>query len=287
MLLVLLSAVAFAVGPTAARLAFDGGSNALTVVTMRGVIGAVLMAALVAASGQGFRVGRRALLPCLWAGLSCALMSYGFIGSVAYIPVSLAVPVFFAHPVLVAAIWHWRGRERLTARKLALAFAAFAGIALVLGGKFDDLDPIGIGLAVLAAITICSLIVFSARAQETATSTQVNLYVTAMTVAVFAPATTALDAWSFPSGIVGWLGLAAAGVGMTVGFLAFFAAFRHIGPVRATMVSNVEPLLGVLFAVATLGERLHPWQWGGVVVVVAALVLFEAPARRQPPSGAA
>jgi drug/metabolite transporter (DMT)-like permease len=57
--------------------------------------------------------------------------------------------------------------------------------------------------------------------------------------------------------------------------LAFFAAFRYISPVRATMISNLEPLLGVLIAVAVLGERLAGWQWLGVGVVVAGLVLFE------------
>jgi drug/metabolite transporter (DMT)-like permease len=57
--------------------------------------------------------------------------------------------------------------------------------------------------------------------------------------------------------------------------VAFFAAFRHISPVRATMIGNIEPLLGVLVAVAVLGERLAGWQWLGVGVVVAGLVLFE------------
>ena len=45
--LVLASTIAFAVGPTAARLALDDGSNTLTVVTLRGVVGAALMALLV------------------------------------------------------------------------------------------------------------------------------------------------------------------------------------------------------------------------------------------------
>ena len=69
--------------------------------------------------------------------------------------------------------------------------------------------------------------------------------------------------------------------------LALLAAFRCIGPVRATMVGNVEPLLGILSAVAVLGERLRPWQWAGVLLVVAALVLFEAPTRRDPPGDTA
>ena len=60
-LLVLASTIAFAIGPTAAKLALDNGSNTLTVVTLRGVIGAALMALLVPMSRQGFGIDRRAL----------------------------------------------------------------------------------------------------------------------------------------------------------------------------------------------------------------------------------
>jgi drug/metabolite transporter (DMT)-like permease len=47
------------------------------------------------------------------------------------------------------------------------------------------------------------------------------------------------------------------------------------------MLSNAEPLLGVLFAVAVLGERLGSLQWTGVALAVAALALFEASPSRQ------
>jgi drug/metabolite transporter (DMT)-like permease len=134
------------------------------------------------------------------------------------------------------------------------------------------------------------MILLTARAQEHATTLQVNFHMAALTAAAFSAATTVAGAWSFPAGPVGWLGLAGAGAGLALGLLAFFAAFRHIGPVRATMISNVEPLLGILFAVAVLGERLGPWQWAGAALVVAALVLFEASGRgngRRPAADAA
>ena len=41
------------------------------------------------------------------------------------------------------------------------------------------------------------------------------------------------------------------------------------------MISNVEPLLSILVAVAVLGERLAPVQWSGAALVVVSLVLFE------------
>jgi drug/metabolite transporter (DMT)-like permease len=285
--LVLASAAALAVAPTAAKLALDSGGNTLTVVALRGAIGLALMGLLLAGSRQPFGVGRRTLAWCLCAGLFHALATYGFIGSVGYIPVSLAVPIVLTHPILVAVVSHWRGGERLTRRKLALALAALAGIALVLGREAGNLDPVGVGLAALAAAAVSGMILFIARAQEGATSTQANFHMTAVAVAALVAATIAGNAWSFPSGAVGWLGLTGAGVGVTVGFLTFFAAFRHIGPVRATMLGNVEPLLSTLFAVAVLGERLGPWQWSGVVLVVVALGLFEAPERDRLPGNAA
>ena len=82
-----------------------------------------------------------------------------------------------------------------------------------------------------------------------------------------------------PSDAVGWLGILGAGVGIGFGLLLFFASLRHVSAVRATMLSNTEPLLSILFAAAVLGERLDPLQWAGVAVTIGALVLFEAVGR--------
>ncbi|HEX6012167.1 MAG TPA: DMT family transporter [Geminicoccaceae bacterium] len=274
-LLVLASTVAFAIGPTAAKLALDNGSNTLTVVTLRGVVGAALMGLLVPLSRQGFAIDRRALRWCLYCGVFYSLTVHGFIGSVAYVPVSVAVLVFFTHPILVAVVAHFRGGDCLTARKLLLAVAALAGLALALGPGLGTLDSAGVALAALAAVAMCGMILCSARAQERATSTQVNLYATAASTIAFASLTTALAAWAPPSNTIGWLGIAGAGAGIGIGLLTFFAALRHLSPVRATMLSNIEPLISILFAAAILGERLGPPQWVGVALVIGALVLFE------------
>ena len=59
-----------------------------------------------------------------------------------------------------------------------------------------------------------------------------------------------------PATATGWLGFSGVALGSTVGTLAFFCAIPMIGAVRATMISNVEPLLGIVFAVVLLGEKL-------------------------------
>ena len=279
--LVLLSSAAIATVPIAAKLAFQAGSNTLTVVTLRGIVGVALIALFMAASGQAFGITRRTLALCAGAGLAHALVACGFIGSVAYIPVGFAVLVYCTHPVMLAFIFHCEGRERLTLRKLTLALAVLVGLGLMLGGGLGKLNSAGVALAALAAAAVCGVIMLGARAQRSATSTQVNLYMMAVATAASGVATTAGGAWSLPTGMVGWLGLAGAGIGVTVGLVAFFAAFRFVGLVRATIISNAEPLFGVLFAATVLGERLSVVQWAGVALAVVALVLFEMPARRR------
>ena len=281
-LLVLLSGMAIAVVPTSAKLAFEAGANTLTVVTLRGIVAIALMVLFMAAFRQSFRLPGRTLMPCAAAGLAHALVAYGFIGSVAHIQVGAAVLIYATHPILLAFIFHLQGRERLTPRKLALAFAVLVALAFVLGGGLDEPNVIGVVLAALASLAVCVVILLGAGAQRAgATSTQMNLIMIAVATIVCGAATTAGGAWSLPAGAVGWLGLAGAGGGVTIGLVAFFAAFRFIGPVRATMLSNVEPLLGVLFAVAVLGERLSSLQWTGVALAVAGLTLFEvSPSRR-------
>ena len=275
-LLVLASTVAFAIGPTAAKIALDNGSNILTVVTLRGIIGAALLGLLIVIFRQSFLISRVALRWCLLCSGFSALMVYGFIGSVSYIPIGVAVLIFFVHPMAIAIIVHWRGGDRLTVRKLLLGFGALGGLALALAPTFDTLETAGIALAALAAITICGAILCGARAQRDATSTQVNFYVTAIGSIVFVLLATALDAWSLPSNAVGWFGVTGAGVGIAVGLLTFFAAFRYLSPVRATMLSNFEPLLSITFAAAILGQRLQPLQWVGAAIMIGAIVLFEA-----------
>jgi drug/metabolite transporter (DMT)-like permease len=277
--LVLFGAAAFAISPTAARVAFDAGSNPLTVVTLRGVLGGVVLAVLLLVLRQSLLPPRGALLPAAGAGLANAVVAYGALGAVYYIPVSLALLVFFTHPLMIAALWHWRGGERLTPRKLGLALVVLAGLALALGTAFDNLNPTGLALSTLAALSMAGVIAGTASAQREASSTQVNFCMTVVSAAVLLVATTAFGAWSLPAGAIGWLGLAGTAVGVTFGLLGFLAAFRFIGPVRATMLSNVEPLLGILFAMAVLGEHLSRWQWCGVALVIAGLVLFEMPRR--------
>jgi drug/metabolite transporter (DMT)-like permease len=282
--LVIASTLAFAVGPIGARLAFEDGSNTLTVVALRGVVAAVLMTLLILLFRQDFRLDRRAWSWALACGVLQGIAVYGFLGAVALVPVGVAVLVFFTHPLLLAGFAHWRGTERISPRKGILIGAAISGLALVLAPEFAGTDPLGVALAALSSVAISGMILCIGRAQRHASSTQLNLYATIMSTLGIGLVATLLAAWSPPNGATGLLGILAAGIGVGLGLLAFFAALRHLSPVRASVLSSVEPLFSILLAAVVLDQQLRGEQWVGALIIVGALALFEASGRQEPVS---
>ncbi len=80
-------------------------------------------------------------------------------------------------------------------------------------------------------------------------------------------------------GVSGWaaLGYAVVLTGVVTNLL-YFTAMREVGPSRAAMFGYLQSFLGVLFAVALLGERVTALQLAGGLIVIASVVL----SRRRP-----
>jgi drug/metabolite transporter (DMT)-like permease len=71
-----------------------------------------------------------------------------------------------------------------------------------------------------------------------------------------------------------WLCFAFAVIGpLFLTNILWFTAIARVGPSRASLFSNMQPLFGVLFALVLLGEHLTRWEViGGVGILAAVLV---------------
>jgi drug/metabolite transporter (DMT)-like permease len=279
--LVILSTLCLSLTPTAAKLAYIDGSNPLTVLTLRGLVAVVLILLLIGAFERRRAWDRRDIMAAVIAGLWYCLMLYGYFGSVRTIDVKLAILIYFLHPVFIVVASAVMKRTSIPPAQLALSMVIFVGLGIVLGAEFSRLDGLGLALAVLSAIGVTGVILFSARAQRTMTTLSVSLVMTAVTTVVFGIVTVATSDWSWPQSSVGWLAITLAALALVVGMLAFFKAFEFIGVVRTTVLSNAEPLFGILFAYVLLGERLTGYQLIGAAIVIAALFGFELAGRQR------
>ena len=275
LLLAAVAAVGLGLAPPAARYAFLGGTDGLTVTSVRGTVMLLALALFLRLSGRGFRLPRRERRHAWAVGLLFAGMMYCNIAAVQYIPVGLASLVYFTYPSLIVLLLAAVVRDAVPADKLLAVALALAGLALMLGVSFGRVDPRGVWLALAAAACTAGNAVWIGRHLARTDMVRVTFHMCAVGTAVVVAATLLRGGFDWPERPGGWLGMA----GVTVlqggaGFL-YFLAIPRIGALRSGIVTNLQPLTGVLAAVVLFGEAFGRWQVAGGLMVLAAVWLMQ------------
>jgi drug/metabolite transporter (DMT)-like permease len=271
-LLILASACCFGLVATFARLAYDAGSNPLTVVLLRHACIVLVVGAIVLALGRSLRLPAARLRQTLWMGLCLLAMAVGFMSSVAYIPVSLAALILYTNPLLVALLTALLGRERMGFGKAALLLGAFAGLCLALGPPLTSLDPLGLALAFTAAVGVSLAYVFGAPLMRAADVFAVNFYTNLWIVLPVAAWLLLAGGLALPTGGLGQLGLAGAVAASVAAIVSWFVVLRLASPVRIAVLFNLDAVVNIVAGVVVLDESLDAVQVAGIVLVLACLV---------------
>ena len=278
-----MSAAGYGLMITATRLTYEAGSNPLTVICLRALVPALLLAAIMLATRRRFALAPDAFWPVAGVCLGQLGITVGYLGAVAFIPVSLAALIFYAYPILVAAIVALTGHSRV-GWTAGLAFAAaFAGLALALAPSLGVLDPRGLGLALCATLAGTLLVFAADRLPPGQDLLPLGLFMNLFALAVVAPVALAAGDLAAPQTATGWGALAFIWLGYLAAFFGMIGAVRYAGPLKASLVFNLEPVIAIVSAIVLLGEALSLGQVVGVALVFAALTLATLGERRLPP----
>lgn len=189
--------------------------------------------------------------------------------------------LLFSYPALVVLFTSLRAR-RWPARSVVAAVAmAYAGIFFVIGG-FDlhvlRANALGASLVLVSALSYAIYFMIGEKYTRQIGSARFTLF--AMSAAALALLVFTLlrhgagGVASIPA--QGWWWLLVLGVlCMFVPALMQAEGMRRIGAQRCSVVSTMGPPTTVLLAWALLGERLTAWQFAGIVLIVASVLLLE------------
>lgn len=174
-------------------------------------------------------------------------------------------PIFSA---IVAAAWI---RERLTVEKLAGIAISMAGIAILVGWTpkpmtGEELIACSLSLAACACYGFASVFT-KVRLKDAppAALSAASCLVGAAAMAPFTP-------WGMVTAPVpasAWAAIAVLGVVCTgFAFILYYRLIADLGPVRATTVTLLIPVFGILWGVLFLGEPLSPGRIAGAATVL-------------------
>jgi drug/metabolite transporter (DMT)-like permease len=274
-LMVLLSCVAIGVAPVLAKLALDGGSNTFSVVTARNIIMSVILALVICALRRPLKLPALAMRRSLAMGPVYILLGVGYLGAVAYIPVNLTILIYFLHPLFIGILVRLIGHEALSFPRIAALCLALAGLGIAIGAKWTHLNIEGLGLAFMSAVACTIMIVGNSITMKSADSLTVTFWMVLSATTILSVLQIFFGKMAWPVTAEGWVGFIGVGLAYTVGLTAFFMAIPMLGATRATMLTNIEPLLGIGFAMLILNEQITWFQAMGMLLVFVSIGIME------------
>ncbi len=249
-------------------------------VTMRLLFATLLLLVVVRPRWRGH--SRRAWLTVGAFGIALGLMNFAFYGSLAYLPIGVAVTIEFIGPLTLAAV--------LSRRLLdgAAVLAAALGVVLIseaLDTPLAELEWTGILLALAAGGFWAAYIVLSGRTG--ALFPRLEGLALAMVVATLVTlpfGVTSVPDWTPP--------LLAKGLGIAVlssvlPYSLELLALRRLSAKVFGILLSLEPAAAALAGLLVLGQRLSWVQLAGMALVVAASALVLGLGARKDPAQSA
>jgi drug/metabolite transporter (DMT)-like permease len=167
--LVLLAALGFSTSILMATMANRDGIDIHTINAVRHSVTVILLFLFLMIRGKQLKLPPRERYASLVLGISIVMMGVGYLSATQYIPVSVAVLIFYTHPFLVAIAARFTENEPITPIRLMAITIAFIGLVFALGiQSVTGFNWYGIAFAFMAALGAASFVTISSVAIRTA-----------------------------------------------------------------------------------------------------------------------
>ncbi|RNL85245.1 EamA family transporter [Halostreptopolyspora alba] len=211
-------------------------------------------------------------------GVALATMNLAIYESFARIPLGVAVTIEFLGPLTVAIAG--------SRRPLDLLWATLAGVGVLLLGRGGaELDPAGIGFALLAATAWACYILLSAATGRRFSGTSGLAIASVVGVLFVGPAATTQGGTALLDPRLLLIGLLVGMLSSVLPYSLELGALRRMPPRVFGILMSLQPAAAALVGMALLTEFLSLVQWVAVACVIAASAgstRTQRPSEREP-----
>ena len=266
----------YGVSLVVARMSYDHGTSIVIIAVLRYGILCAILGFWLSVFGGGFSTSRGLGWRSMGIGVLAVITALGYLGTIKFIPVSLATLVFYTNPLLTMLLASLFAGERSTWIEITATVVAFASLVAVLEVSFELLHPLGILLGILASFFAAVVFVMSARVMVFIDPIRFTFFMSLGAVLFASIGLLLPGGAAVPESTTGlWL-LGGAVMLNVMGLLGMFVSVRLIGPVATPMMLNIEPVTAIVFAMLFLNEHMTIFQMAGAGVVIVMVLIAQA-----------
>lgn len=195
-----------------------------------------------------------------------------------YLPVSFSVVLLFQFTWITLVI------ESVIARKMPRP-KQIGSVAVILAGTFlavnmtaadlHNVQPVGILLGLASAVTYSAFIMMTGRLNTKMAPVMRSavMLTAALPIAAFlAPVQSLVRPGMWP--LMLW-GILAGILGQVIPTICYNVGIPVIGGSLSAVLGSIELPVAVLASSLIVGEKVHAWQWFGIILIVAGIALAE------------
>ncbi len=272
-----LSAVCYGTNPFGALPLYQEGVNTSTVLAHRFGLAVILLAVVMLAKSENFKMTRQEFKVLFSLGILFAASSITYYQSFHFMDAGIASTILFVYPVMVAVIMAVFFKERVTVVAVIAIVMSLVGILLLYkGGPGATISVVGIILCVLSSLAYAVYIVVVNQSSIRMSSFKVTFYamlVCEITLVLYSFTSPELYLQFLPSPRA-WFYACWLSIVPTILSLVFMTIAVHsVGATPTAILGALEPLTAVTIGVLVFGETLTPRLVVGILFILFAVMM--------------
>lgn len=282
-ILVILSAFFFGCVPLIARHIYAAGINRESTVLLRNLLALPVLALLTWREGKSFRIPLKTIPMITAIALTgCCITPLLLYGSYQYIATGTATVFHFIYPAVVVLIGLLFLRKKFGVKTLVAVVVCVAGICLFYNPA-EPLDWTGCSLALISGVTYAVYVVLlSGFRSKDVSGFKLCFCISIVCSVVMLAVCLLMGKLTLPTDVTGWLLCILLALLVNVGASVMFQQGTfYIGGERASVLSTVEPLTGVVVGMLAFDEKVTVFTGVGSALVIVACVLIATADRKK------
>ena len=217
--------------------------------------------------------------------ISIALFNLCMFQTIQETSISIAAVLLYTAPAFVAVLSRVLFKETLTPLKITALFVTLAGCAFVVGLLPDfkgTISPQGLLLGLGSGFFYALYSIFGKYAlkkYDTLTVTTYTFLFAAVAVTPFSGVTAMAPLLLNPQALLYIVGLSL--FSTVLAFVLYTKGLTVVESSRASIIATIEPVVAAFTGFLVFGERLQLWQYFGIALVLASIILVQEVPRRK------
>lgn len=270
----IISAIGFALMGICGITAYKHGISTYNLLTWRFAISFILLALALPLLKAKLHNKSPKILPALLLGaIGYAGLAFLYFTTIKYLPTGITTSILYTYPSLVAVLTMIIDKKMPTPIIWLAIFLSILGIILITDLK-GNVSSIGLLLGIYLAFWYAIYIKVSEKLLNSQDVIIVSLLLFLGATITFFGLAILDNSFFIPKNSNQWLPIIALSFFSTlIAISFFFLAIKHIGSVKASIISTLEPVITIFIGILFLEEEIILSQIVGVIFILIAVLL--------------